>query len=165
MVAPPFVALTSPPTTARSSFEEARPVRPSCACAPPSPPASTARVSQTCLRCTANLPTIVYWWRRLSRDFVGRESALRPGSTVRSRETDGGAGTRYRAPLPSKPERHHGIRLFRVRRHSGKPASDLRRVAQQRRARKNDRRETCANVPGAKRRVDCVERLYLRTQS
>src|SRR5438094_9020890 len=45
-------------------------------------------------------------------------------------------GTRYRVPLFSKPERHHAIRVFRIRRHSGKPASDVRRVAQQRRAQK-----------------------------
>src|SRR5215475_12780968 len=103
MVAPSFLALTSTPSIAPSSFEDTRPVRASCAWAPLSPPASTARASQTCLCCTANLPTIIHWCGRLSRDFVGRESALRPGAAVRSRETDGALVARYRAPRLSYP--------------------------------------------------------------
>src|SRR5262249_8614211 len=80
---PSSAAPPRPPHSPPSSREYARRGGPSCPRPPPPPPASTARASQTCLRCTANLPTIIHWCRRLSRDFVGRESALRPGVTVR----------------------------------------------------------------------------------
>src|SRR5260221_8960357 len=165
MVGPFFLALTSTPSIAPSSFEDTRAVGAPCAVAPLGPPAIPARASQPCLRCTANLPTIVYWWRRLSRNFARGESALRSRSSVCWRQTDDGAGARYRAPLANKPELHHAIRFFRVRRHSGKPARNLRRVAQQRRARKDHRRKARANVRAGRRRVHGVERLYQRTQS
>src|SRR5262249_23932757 len=101
-----------------------------------------------------------------SRDILSRGFATGGSDYARSRENDGSAGERYHVQRLSASlakgtlaitgaavlicSRQAGalnaIRVLRVRYRSGIRAGDLRRLAQQQRPRKDDGRETCADL-------------------